>query len=250
MGRSPLHALCYRITHGWDTARAFNLLLESGADVNTQIEPYGSPLQAIIHCILIEARLGSIGRPDAIATAECFSEGPIMGRIKHLLDRGADVNSHGGIYGSPLVAALHIGAHSPLDWQREAVIELLLDRGAKLELDVPVPSLICFHLPRPFRDPSVLDSMIARLDPCLAPTLLKYCEDCFSAWTSELATLPGSIRQKLKRSYTPPDDYSVFLESTDTPLGIILNARKLHWLVDANCWAIISDMFNLDIPLC
>lgn len=77
------------------------LLLDRGADVNSQIDFYGSALSVACH-------------EGHVAVAEM------------LLDRGADINPSGlgGYYGSPLGAACYSG--------QVTIAKLLLDRGAEI----------------------------------------------------------------------------------------------------------------------
>ncbi|KAF1930669.1 HET-domain-containing protein [Didymella exigua CBS 183.55] len=77
--------------------RITRLLLDRGADVNSQGGEYGNALQA-----------ASVEGEEQV--------------VKMLLDRGADVNAQGGEYGSALQAALY-GGH-------EQVVKMLLDAGA------------------------------------------------------------------------------------------------------------------------
>jgi ankyrin repeat protein len=73
------------------------ILLDAGADVNTQGGYYGTALQA------------------------ASSNGEEM-VVKILLDAGADVNTQGGYYGTALQPALYEG--------KEEIVKMLLDAGA------------------------------------------------------------------------------------------------------------------------
>jgi ankyrin repeat protein len=80
------------------------LLLNHGADTNSQGGYHGSALQA--------------------AAAVPFSEEA----VRLLLDHGADVNAQGGYHGSTLQAA----TAAAMEYGDEAVMRLLHDRGAKV----------------------------------------------------------------------------------------------------------------------
>ena len=73
------------------------MLMERGAEVNSQGGQYGHALQA-----------ASFRGHEKV--------------VSMLLERGADVNAQGGEYGNPLAAASSEG--------HEKVIEMLVDRGA------------------------------------------------------------------------------------------------------------------------
>ena len=106
------------------------LLLDKGADVNTQDGEYGSALQAaastgdreIVTLLLdkgadVNAQGGFHG--SALQAAASTGDREI---VTLLLDKGADVNTQGGKYGSALQAAASTG-------DRE-IVTLLLDKGA------------------------------------------------------------------------------------------------------------------------
>ena len=78
------------------------LLLDNGADVNTQGGEYANALQAA----------AAASAPDR----EC------KGLVQLLLDNGADINAQGGYYGNALQAAL--------SQCNEDVVQLLLANGA------------------------------------------------------------------------------------------------------------------------
>ena len=77
--------------------RSVQILLDKGANVNTQGGKYGNALQA-----------ASAGSEDRI--------------VQILLDKGANVNTQGGKYGNALQAA-SVGGH-------DRVVQILLDKGA------------------------------------------------------------------------------------------------------------------------
>ena len=96
-------------------AEVARILLETGADANSQGGRYGNALQA-----------ASRGGHDKI--------------VELLLNNGADVNAQGGNYGNALQAASDVG--------HEKIVELLLSKGANVNAQVvywhemPVPSVL------------------------------------------------------------------------------------------------------------
>jgi len=106
------------------------LLLDKGADVNTQGGFYGNALQAasargreqVVKLLLdkgadVNVQGGFYGNALQAALAGGYEQ-----IVKLLLDKGADVNAQGGFYGNALQAALARG--------HEQVVKLLLDKGA------------------------------------------------------------------------------------------------------------------------
>jgi hypothetical protein len=111
-------------------AELVRLLLDKGADVNSQGGEYGNALQAalayshevVVRLLLdkgvdVNAKGGQYGNALQAASAK---GNEAMARL--LLDKGADVNAKGGDYGNALQAALANG--------NEAMARLLLDKGA------------------------------------------------------------------------------------------------------------------------
>jgi Ankyrin repeats (3 copies)/NACHT domain/Heterokaryon incompatibility protein (HET) len=92
-----------------DQLDSFELLLEKGADPNTQHPSHGSVLQYA----------ASEGRTRYVAT---------------LLDRGADPNKGGGYWGNPLQAAAVNGFG--------LVVEMLLDHGANIDKEGRYPNAL------------------------------------------------------------------------------------------------------------
>jgi hypothetical protein len=86
------------------------LLLEKGADVNTQGGHYGNALQA----------------------ASFKGHEPV---VRLLLEKGADVNAQGGHYGNALQAASFMG--------REALVQLLLEKGADVNVQRDGTAVLC-----------------------------------------------------------------------------------------------------------
>ncbi|RYP34128.1 hypothetical protein DL768_011069 [Monosporascus sp. mg162] len=86
---------------GQDNEKLVRLLLDKGADANSQGGHYGNALQA----------------------ASCFGNENV---VQLLLDKGADVNLQGGYYGNALQAASYGG--------NERVVQLLFDKGGDVNL--------------------------------------------------------------------------------------------------------------------
>ncbi|KAL5377140.1 hypothetical protein DPSP01_009953 [Paraphaeosphaeria sporulosa] len=111
------------------------LLIEKGAEVNTQGGQYGNALQAassrgyeaIVKLLLDKGAEvntqsgGHRGYSNALQAASSRGHEAI---VKLLLDKGAEVNAHGGQYGNALQAASWSGD--------EAIVKLLLDKGAEV----------------------------------------------------------------------------------------------------------------------
>jgi hypothetical protein len=90
------------------------ILLEAGADVNTQAGEYGYALQADMY---------ALGRRYCNALHAASNRGHET-VVRLLLDAGANVNAQGGTYGNALQAASRLG--------HEAAIRLLLNAGANV----------------------------------------------------------------------------------------------------------------------
>jgi len=90
------------------------ILLEAGADVNTQAGEYDNALQADIN---------ALGRRYCNALQAASGRGHET-VVRLLLDAGANVNAQGGYYGNALQAASAEG--------HEAVVRLLLEKGANV----------------------------------------------------------------------------------------------------------------------
>ncbi|KAI8210061.1 putative ankyrin repeat protein [Colletotrichum sp. SAR 10_76] len=116
-------------------AAAFNgdlkilqLLLDSGADVNTRYNTIGSVFEAAasqdssaVLKFLLSRRVDAacLVKPRASRKMK-----EIKAAVMRLLDMGADVNAQGGKYGNALQAACHA--------ENSDMIRLLLDRGAEI----------------------------------------------------------------------------------------------------------------------
>ncbi|KAL6832831.1 ankyrin repeat-containing domain protein [Trichoderma camerunense] len=100
-------------------ARSLKILLDGGADIDKQIEPWGTALclaakasDSVLFDLLLErganvnASGGEYGTPLQAAVCLGYKESELMlERIQKLLDRDADPNIQGGQYGTALQAA-------------------------------------------------------------------------------------------------------------------------------------------------
>ncbi|KAJ1328910.1 ankyrin repeat domain-containing protein 50 [Microdochium nivale] len=111
---------------------AAQLLLDKGADINTQGGFHGSALQAassgghekVVQLLLDKgADINAQGGFHGSALQAASSKGHEK-VVQLLLDKGVDVNAQGGEYGSALQAASSRG--------HEEVVQLLLDKGADI----------------------------------------------------------------------------------------------------------------------
>jgi ankyrin repeat protein len=118
----------------WGHDPVIQLLLDEGADVNTEDEDYGNALQVasakgyeqVVEMLLnrgadVNVQGGYFGNALQAASARDHEQ-----VVEMLLDRGADVNAQGGYYGNALQAA---SARN-----HEQVVEMLLDRGADVNM--------------------------------------------------------------------------------------------------------------------
>jgi ankyrin repeat protein len=122
-------------------------LLDSGADVNIDcgtITDHGPPLHAaarfwgdqsysLLKLFLergadVNGHGGKYGYPlQGLCSHPAWPDHNTLDEIELLLSKGADVNARGGMYGSALQAAC---CHNHLPIDGSSVVELLLDRGA------------------------------------------------------------------------------------------------------------------------
>jgi ankyrin repeat protein len=112
-----------------------NWLLEKGADVNAQVEWYGTALQAasaeghvqIVQRLLNKgANINAQGGRYGTSLQAASAEGHVQ-IVQQLLDKGADVNAQGGRYGTALYA-LHAASAEGHD----QIVQRLLDKGASV----------------------------------------------------------------------------------------------------------------------
>ncbi|KAL7801825.1 hypothetical protein V8C43DRAFT_324724 [Trichoderma afarasin] len=110
------------------------MMLDAGADVDTQGESFGTPLQVaayhghgeIVQMLLDNGASMSL-HASRTNTALCEASGRGHGEIvKMLLDSGADVNMRGKVGGTPLRVASENG-------HRE-IVQILLDNGADVDM--------------------------------------------------------------------------------------------------------------------
>ncbi|QYS94931.1 NACHT_N domain-containing protein [Trichoderma simmonsii] len=110
------------------------MMLDAGADVDTQGGSFGTPLQVaayhghgeIVQMLLDNGASMSL-HASRTNTALCEASGRGHGEIvKMLLDSGADVNMRGKVGGTPLRVASENG-------QRE-IVQILLDNGADVDM--------------------------------------------------------------------------------------------------------------------
>jgi ankyrin repeat protein len=112
--------------------KILQMLLDRGADANTQARKYGSALQAasaqghdkVVQMLLdrgadVNAQDGEYG--SALQAASAGGHDKV---VQMLLDRGADASAEGGEYGNALQAASAQG--------HDKIVQMLLDRGAEV----------------------------------------------------------------------------------------------------------------------
>jgi ankyrin repeat protein len=144
-GLTPLLTImspCQRLTQ--EQREMVRILLTAGADGNATGGKYGNALQAAAHHggeflvyellqhepkIDVNAQGGHFGSALQAAAAAWAGEEV----VELLLEHGADHSAPGGVYGSPLLAALMCG--------RKKVVEILLRRGADTEARHPASGL-------------------------------------------------------------------------------------------------------------
>ncbi len=127
-GTIALHALCEskkQCENRGAYCKTALFLLEHGADPNLQGGKFGTALQAAV----VGSTPYDQQSPDLDMAPRTNAPHDSVSIINLLLDYGANVNSPGGMFGSPIRACLSMGRNM-------AAAHLLIERGAELDDDI------------------------------------------------------------------------------------------------------------------